>query len=135
MNLLFGIIVFNRAQSENVTNTVVPVITTEGSVITTEGSVTTTARPVVRYNDVCTNGGGAPKTDATGKVMRCTQFTVTGASCANECAKKSEGYYWCRTNVNTVGGVGGEWWDYCSLWGYTTNNEKCTDTCKLLFIL
>eukprot|EP00091_Calanus_sinicus_P013078 TRINITY_DN29125_c0_g1_i1.p1 TRINITY_DN29125_c0_g1~~TRINITY_DN29125_c0_g1_i1.p1 ORF type:complete len:127 (-),score=26.60 TRINITY_DN29125_c0_g1_i1:2-382(-) len=64
-----------------------------------------------------------------GKVMRCTQFTVTGQSCANECAKKSEGYYWCMTNVNRVGG-GGEWWDYCSLWGYTTNNAKCMDTCS-----
>jgi len=103
-----------------VTTIVVPVTTTAAP-------VTTTVAPVVKYDDVCTDGGAAPKTDSTGKVMRCTQFTVNGQSCANECAKSSKSYYWCMTNVNALKAA--DWWDYCSPWGYTTNNAKCTDRC------
>ena len=39
-------------------------------------------------------------------------------------------YYFCKTNENALSGRGSnDWWDYCSLSGFTTHHSPCTDEC------
>jgi len=110
------------------------------STTTTKPTTTTTApsSPVVKINDVCSNGCdssdpsywcGVNKKDENGRVVRCVELTVRGGHCVGACERKSQAYYWCMTNAVKVGG-NAEWWDYCSPEGSTTNNEKCLDSCS-----
>ena len=88
------------------------------------------------HGDACTNECsdtdpsywcGGVKEDSAGSVMRCVQYTRKGQTCVAECGGKEKNYNWCLTNAHTLSE--GEWWDYCSLVGYTINKEPCTDEC------
>ena len=88
------------------------------------------------YDDVCTNECfeddprywcGRLKEDTSGKVMRCVQYTRYGEICVAECGGKHE-YNWCLTNALKIDE--GDWWDYCSLVGYTVNKKQCVNQCS-----
>merc|ERR1711892_221066 len=106
---------------------------------TTADPSTATGAYEVRTNAVCSNGCGGSdpsywcgtnKKDSSGKVVRCVELTVNGEYCVGSCEKKGKTYYWCLTNAIQLQGKGSdEWWDYCSVEGYTTKHERCTDRC------
>merc|ERR1711872_340058 len=90
-----------------------------------------------RHDDVCTiecsetdsrYWCGGVKEDSTGRVMRCVQYTQKGQTCVAECGGKKKKYNWCLTNAYHLSE--GDWWDYCSLVGYTINKAPCTDECE-----
>ena len=93
------------------------------------GNVTNVAQYVPQHDDLCTNECsetdprywcGGYKEDATGRVMRCVQYTKRGQTCVAECGGKKK-YNWCLTNHHSLSE--GDWWDYCSLVGFTINKE------------
>jgi len=98
---------------------------------------------VPAYDDVCTNECkdsdprywcGTHKEDAAGRVMRCVQFTRYGEICVDECGGKERNYNWCLLNavkIKNQNGGEGNWWDYCSLVGYTIKRQPCIDECGL----
>eukprot|EP00092_Neocalanus_flemingeri_P022570 GFUD01024473.1.p1 GENE.GFUD01024473.1~~GFUD01024473.1.p1 ORF type:complete len:374 (+),score=109.61 GFUD01024473.1:126-1247(+) len=104
------------------------------------GNVTSTS--VIPYNphhdDVCTNECketdphywcGEHREDASGRVMRCVQYTKYGGICVAECGGK-EAYNYCLINAYKLED-GNDWWEYCSLVGYTINKDPCTDECGM----
>ena len=98
---------------------------------------TTVAPYIPQHDDDCTNECsdsdprywcGKHKEDASGRVMRCVQYTKYGGVCVAECGGK-EKYNYCLTNAHKLDE--GDWWEYCSLVGYTINRGKCTDECGM----
>jgi YHS domain-containing protein len=90
-----------------------------------------------KYDDICTNECddnnstywcGQRRMDGEGKMSRCVQYTRDGDPCVTSCQdEKDETYKWCRTNAVEAG----EWWQTCSLEGFTINKEKCLDDCAM----
>lgn len=112
-------------------------LTTKVTSVTTESTLTT-SEDEVRISTACSNqcGGSGPdfwcgtkKKDTSGKVVRCVQQTVKGENCVDSCEKKGKQYECLTNQVQLSGKFKNSWWDYCSLDGYTTNQERCTDTC------
>jgi len=96
---------------------------------------TTLVQYIPMHDDLCTNECsdtdprywcGNHKEDPAGRVMRCVQYTRYGEICVAECGGRKK-YNWCLTNALKLSE--GDWWDYCSLVGYTINKDPCVDEC------
>ena len=138
ISCLLLVITLSIVKGENGT-TLDSSLTTDSASVTAAAALSTTTTTEVKINTACSNecGGSGPnswcgtnKKDSSGKVVRCVQQTVKGKYCVDSCQRKGKQYE-CLTNPVQLGGkFKNSWWDHCSLDGYTTNHERCTDTCR-----